>query len=220
VGWITQAIATGITAFVATNIDDILILMVFFSQSNFTFRPWHIVLGQYLGFGIILLASLPGFFGGLILQKEWIGLLGFVPIGIGLYRLWRPEQEEKVVQTISQEGRDQFSRFPGFAKLSQLIPPQTYQVAMITLANGGDNIGIYIPLFANSSLASLSVILIVFLFLVGLWCYIAFQLVQHPAIAHILTHYGEAIVPFVLIGLGIFILKDSESYRLLPPFRN
>jgi cadmium resistance transport/sequestration family protein len=215
-----QAIATGITAFMATNIDDILILMVLFSQTNSTFRPQHIVLGQYLGFGMILVASLPGFFGGLIIQKEWIGLLGFVPIGIGLHRLLRPEEEEEVIQTISQEGVDQFGKFPGFAKLSRLIPPQTYQVAMITLANGGDNIGIYVPLFANSSLASLSIILIVFLFLVGLWCYIAFQLTQHPTIAHILIRYGEVIVPFVLIGLGLLILKDSESYRLLPLLRN
>jgi len=220
VGWITQAIATGITAFVATNIDDIFILMVFFSQTNSNFRPQHIVLGQYLGFGMILLASLPGFFGGLIIQKEWIGLLGFVPIAIGLHRLLHPEQPEEVTQTVSQEGINQFSKFPIFAKLRRWIPPQTYQVAMVTLANGGDNIGIYVPLFANSSLASLIVILVVFLLLVGLWCLIAFQLTRHPAIAHILTRYGEAIVPFVLIGLGIFILKDSENYRLLPQFRN
>lgn len=219
-GWIVEAIVTGLTAFVATNIDDILILMVFFSQTNSHFRPRHIVLGQYLGFGLILLASLPGFFGGLMIQKEWIGLLGFVPIGIGLHRFLHPEQEEEVIQTVSPEGATRFSKLPGFFRLSRLLPPQTYSVAMITLANGGDNIGIYVPLFANTSLVGLSVILAIFLFLVGVWCYIAYQLTQHPVIAHILTHYGEAIVPFVLIGLGIFILKDSESYRLLPQFGN
>lgn len=219
-GWIVQAIGAGLTTFVATNIDDILILMVFFSQANSHFRPRHIVLGQYLGFGLILAASLPGFFGGLLIQKEWIGLLGFVPIGMGLYRLRHPEQEAEVIQTVSQEGTTKFSKLPGFSLLSRLFPPQTYQVAIITLANGGDNIGVYVPLFANSSLMSLGVILSVFLVLVGVWCYIAYQLVQHPAIAHILTRHGEAIVPFVLIGLGIFILQDSESYRLLPQFRD
>lgn len=218
-GWIVEAIVAGFTAFVATNIDDILILMVFFSQINSSFRPRHIVLGQYLGFGLILLASLPGFFGGLLIQKEWIGLLGFVPIGIGVYRLLHPEQEEEVVQTVSQDGVTRFSKLPGFSSLSRLLPLQTYQVAVITLANGGDNIGIYVPLFANSSLSSLGVILSVFLLLVGVWCYIAYQLTRHPVIAHILTRYGEAIVPFVLIGLGVFILKDGESYRLLPQFR-
>lgn len=217
-GWIIQAIVAGLTAFVATNIDDILILMVFFAQTDSHFRPRHIVMGQYLGFGLILVASLPGFFGGLIVQQEWIGLLGFVPIGIGLYRLLHPKQEE-VIQTVSQNGATQFSKLSAFSRLGRLLPPQTYQVAVVTLANGGDNIGIYVPLFANSSLASLGVILSIFLLLVGVWCYIAYQLTQHPTIAHILTRYGEAIVPFVLIGLGIFILKDSESYRLLPQFR-
>jgi cadmium resistance protein CadD (predicted permease) len=39
------AIITGVVAFIATNIDDILILLVFFSQVNKNFRPWQIVVG-------------------------------------------------------------------------------------------------------------------------------------------------------------------------------
>ncbi|MBD0386411.1 MAG: cadmium resistance transporter, partial [Nostoc sp. C3-bin3] len=78
------AFTEGIIAFTATNIDDIIILLIFFSQVNVNFRPRHILLGKYLGFAAIVIASLPGFFGGLVVQREWIGLLGLLPIAIGL----------------------------------------------------------------------------------------------------------------------------------------
>jgi cadmium resistance protein CadD (predicted permease) len=78
------AIITGVVAFIATNIDDILILLVFFSQVDKNFRPWQIVVGQYLGFTILVILSLPGLFGGLILPQSWIGLLGLIPIAIGI----------------------------------------------------------------------------------------------------------------------------------------
>ncbi|WP_315889766.1 cadmium resistance transporter [Kovacikia minuta] len=83
------------------------------------------------------------------------------------------------------------------------------------MANGGDNIGIYIPLFANSSLRELIVILGVFLIMIGIWCAIADQLTQHPLLSQALTCYGHRLVPFILIGLGIFIFIDSGTYQRL-----
>ncbi|WP_068818644.1 cadmium resistance transporter [Phormidesmis priestleyi] len=207
-----SAIFAGVTAFIATNLDDLVILMLFFAQINAVFRPKHIVVGQYLGFGALILASLPGFFGGLIVPKPWIGLLGLVPIAIGLYQLIHPEDENEV-QTVANDFQSTI-KLPILSALG-LLAPQSYQVAAVTIANGGDNIGIYVPLFAASSAASLRVILSVFFVLVGVWCYVAYQLARHPIVARVLTRYGAAIVPFVLIGVGIFILIDSETYRLL-----
>ena len=99
--WLTGVIVAGVTSFVATNIDDILILTIFFSQVSDTFRPQHIIAGQYLGFSLILLASLPGYFGGLILPKPWISLLGFIPIIIGLTKLFKRENSGQEVQDVS-----------------------------------------------------------------------------------------------------------------------
>ena len=64
-----------IIAFTVTNIDDIIILLLFFSQIDQNFRRRHIFIGQYLGFAVIILLSLPGFFGGLFIKRELIGLL-------------------------------------------------------------------------------------------------------------------------------------------------
>jgi cadmium resistance transport/sequestration family protein len=213
--WLAGAIIAGITAFAATNLDDIVILMLFFTQVNATFRPRHIIIGQYLGFSALILASLPGFFGGLIVPRTWIGLLGLVPIAIGITRLvnWKKEQEE--VQEVSTEFNTSSSNTSVVSTLASLLSPQTYKVAAVTFANGGDNIGIYVPLFASSELASLAVILTIFLLMIGVWCYVAYQLTRHPAIADVFTRYGKFFVPFVLMGLGIFIIIESGTYRLL-----
>ena len=217
--WFAAAIIAGITSFVATNIDDIVILMLFFAQVNSTFRPRHIVVGQYLGFAALIAASLPGFFGGLIVPKAWIGLLGLVPIAIGISHLVKRDNQENEVQAVSAEFSGQSNSSP-VSKLASVFNPQIFNVAAVTVANGGDNIGIYLSLFASSDLPSLAVILAVFFVMVGVWCYVAYWLTRQKAIASVLTRYGKAVVPFVLIGLGIFILIDSGTYRLLPLFQS
>lgn len=211
--WIQSATAAG-TAFVATNIDDIVILMLFFSQTNSSFRRRHIVAGQYLGFVGLILASLPGFFGGLIVPRTWIGLLGIIPIVIGISNLIASQENEPAIQTVADVRQQKLAK-----SLLVVIAPQTYKVAAVTFANGGDNIGIYVPLFASSNLANLVVICLTFLVLIGVWCGIAYYLTRHQAIAKILTQYGERVVPFILIGLGFFILLENGTYQLLPSWQ-
>ncbi len=199
---LSTAISTGFTAFTATNLDDILILMLFFSQVNALFRKRHIVAGQYLGFTALVLASLPSFFGSLLLPRPCVGLLGLVPIAIGISRLVNSNQED---DSDADETQAQPAWFNSF------ISPQAYSVAAVTFANGGDNIGIYMPLFASCSWQNLVIILSVFFSMVAVWCFAAYKLTQVPAIADTLTRYGKHLVPFVLISLGVLILVDSRT---------
>ncbi|MBD2693254.1 cadmium resistance transporter [Anabaena catenula] len=210
------AFTEGIIAFAATNIDDIVILLLFFSQLDSNFRRRHIVIGQYLGFTAIILASLPGFFGGLVIQREVIGLLGILPIAIGLKQLLNRESETTEVQTVTTDFKQSSHPNPVLSFLLSILHPQTYKVAAVTIANGGDNISIYIPLFAGHDFASLGVILGVFLAMVGVWCYIAYLLTRQATIANLLSRYGQAIVPFVLIGLGLFIMYERGTFNLIP----
>lgn len=196
------AISTGLTAFTATNLDDILILMLFFSQVNALFRKRHIVAGQYLGFTALVLASLPSFFGSLLLPRPCVGLLGLVPIAIGISRLVNANQEDDSEADETQAQPAWFSSF---------ISPQSYSVAAVTFANGGDNIGIYMPLFASCTWQNLLIVLSVFFSMVGVWCFAAYKLTRVPAIADTLTRYGNHLVPFVLISLGVLILVDSRT---------
>ena len=205
---LVTAISTGVTAFSATNVDDILILTLFFSRVNATFRRWHIVVGQYLGFAALVLASLPGFFGGLIIPRPWIGLFGLVPIVIGISSLLNKEEDssEETEAEAEEINKPPFSKF---------LNIQTYSVAAVTFANGTDNISIYVPLFASSNLGSLLIILCVFFLLVGVLCYTAYKLTHQKAIADIMTRYGQSVVPFVLMGLGACILLESGIFSLV-----
>lgn len=214
--WFAGAIIAGLTSFIATNIDDIVILTIFFAQVGVSLRIRHIVAGQYLGFFAIILASLPGFFGGLIIPKAWTGLLGLIPITLGIMRLIQRDSDNEV-QAVSQEVNPS-SNNSLWSKLKSFFHPQTYNVAAVTFANGGDNISIYVSLFASSNIFQLAIILAVFLLMVAVLCAIAYLLTRHPAVTKIVADYGHAIVPFVLIGLGIFILVESGSFRLLTLF--
>ncbi len=205
---LVTAISTGVVAFSATNIDDIVILLIFFSQVNNNFRPQHIVMGQYLGFTVLVILSLPGFFGGLILPTNLIGLLGLLPIAIGISSLvnWEEDVVEEIVPASAQVEA---------ATTTSFLSPETYTVASITIANGSDNISVYVPLFANSNLESLLVIIGLFFLLLGIWCYLAYKLTHQKTIANFLTSYGNYIVPFVLLGLGAFIVLKSEALSLI-----
>ncbi|OWY68414.1 transporter [cyanobacterium TDX16] len=216
---IDAAFTEGIVAFAATNIDDIIVLLLFFSQINANFRRRHIVFGYYLGFTVIILASLPGYFGGLIVPREWIGLLGLLPIAIGIKQLLRREKETLQVQTVISEFEYAKSSNPIISFLSSVLSPQTSKVAAVAVANGGDNISIYIPLFAGSQLVSLGIILAVFFLMLGVWCAIAYLLTRQPTIAYVLTRYGQPLVPFVLIGLGLFIMYERGTFNLIFPAR-
>jgi cadmium resistance protein CadD (predicted permease) len=214
---LVEIIITGIASFAATNLDDIIVLTVFFAQVNSSFRPKHIIFGQYLGFIAIILVSLPGFLGGLVLDKKWIGILGFLPIIIGISKLLSRKNNETEVQTVTEEISSLQSGASSMSIFSSIISPQTYKVAAVTFANGGDNIGIYVPLFASSNLTKLGIILSIFIVMIAVWCCIAYQLTRNLLIANLLTNRGDAIVPFVLIALGIYILIDSETHLLITP---
>jgi cadmium resistance transport/sequestration family protein len=214
--WFFTIIAAGITSFVATNLDDILILMFFFSQVNAQLRPRHIIIGQYLGFTVLIVASLPGLLGGFIIPKAWIGLLGLVPIFIGM-KQW-VERHNNEAEGIFMGTEFHHDKRAIFSWLTRFIGIQTYNVAIITIANGGDNIGIYVPLFANSNLIEFAIIVAIFYLLIGVWCWLAYQLTRHPVVAKLLTRYGHVVVPFVLISLGVFIVLESGSYKLLTDF--
>ena len=67
-------------------------------------------------------------------------------------------------------------------------------------SNGGDNIGIYVPLFSKYNMVG-QITGLTSIFLAAVWwwwCYF----VNHPLIASRINHVGIVILPFVLIGLG------------------
>ncbi|BAY15905.1 cadmium resistance transporter [Anabaenopsis circularis NIES-21] len=214
--WLTSTIIIGISAAFATTFDDNLYLTAFFGKVNRHFRPQNIILGEFLGFTVLIFASLPGFLGGLILPTAWVGLLGFLPIAIGINHLLTREQAEEAVQAVSVDFSASTTKRQKESLWATLRDRQTYRVSAVTIANGGNNIGIYVPLFASSNLPSLGVILCVCYLTVGMWCFLSYNLTRNPLLAPMLTRYGRKVFPLVLIYLGCSILIKSESYQLFP----
>ena len=187
---LSTALSRGIVAFVATNLDDIFVLTFFFAEKNL--QIWRVVLGQYLGIAGLILVSLVGFFASLIIPYNWIGLLGLIPIAIGIRKLigLKEEQAEKI----------RVGRVESFLT-----------VAAITFANGGDNIAIYTPLFASSTWATLIITLITFSVMIAAWCVAGYAIGNHFVVIRLIDRYGHNLVPFIFIGLGFYILFSSQS---------
>lgn len=193
-------IFTSIVAFASTNIDDIFILMLFFANKEY--KTKQVVLGQYLGIIALITISLVGSLIGLLIEKKYIGLLGLLPVYFGI---------RSIVQLIRHKAENKQDE----ERLNIRKSNKTLSVAAVTFANGGDNIGIYIPLFATLLLPEKAIMISTFLIMVAGWCFAAGYLSKHRTIASTINKYGHIITPIVLILLGIYILYESGSLSLL-----
>lgn len=216
--WIVPTVMLGVATATATTFDDNIYLTLFFSKTNRTFRPRHIVVGEFVGFTGLVGISLIGYFAGLMIPHIWIGLLGFLPIAIGVNALLSRqiiEEEDTVDVSVANPTNPHYHQVRRQSLWHTLRDPQTYRVSAVTLANGGNNIAIYIPLFASSTLPRLSIILAVCYAAIGLWLFVSYSLNRQPMTAVIMSRYVRRAFPFVLIWLGSSIVLENGSYQLL-----
>jgi cadmium resistance protein CadD (predicted permease) len=186
-----------IAAFIASNIDDTFILILLFSSLSFETR--HIFVGQFLGIGVLIMISALGSLIALVLPPFVIRLMGLIPIAIGIKRTNGTSERERTTgkkQTFQDNKR------------RSLIPFLT--VSAITISNGGDDIGVFTPLFARYNTAGeVTTLVTIFMVMTVVWCIITYYFVNHPLIATRIQRFRNIITPFVLIGLGLYILADA-----------
>lgn len=220
--WFMTAIKIGLATGLATTFDDNIYLTGFFSKVNRTFRPKHVVLGELLGFTTLVCISLVGFLIGLVIPSDWIGLLGFLPVLIGINNLRLILLNQDDFNNDISTNLKKNAKYHGFdsrrLSLWQVLRDRrTYEVSAVTVSNGGNNLGIYIPLFASSSLENLIVIVLVCYVLIFTWLFLSYNLTRQPGIAVVLSRYASKLFPFVLMWLGLRIIVDNESYKLFLP---
>jgi cadmium resistance protein CadD (predicted permease) len=76
---------TAVVVFVSTNVDDlVLVVALFAAASTGALRRWHVVAGQYLGFVVLVIISLLAGQGLTIVPTRWVGLLGLLPVLLGV----------------------------------------------------------------------------------------------------------------------------------------
>src|SRR5690625_7045946 len=81
-----------------------------------------------------------------------------------------------------------------------------WTVALITIASGGDNLGIYIPYFTSLSVSEIVIAIVVFALSIAVLCYISYRLAKNSFVSETLEKYERIIVLIVFIGFRIFIM--------------
>jgi cadmium resistance protein CadD (predicted permease) len=201
---ILSSVLQAIGLFIATNIDDIIVLSLFFArgagQRGTTAR---ILVGQYLGFIGILGASVLVTLGaGAFLPPEVIPYFGLIPLGLGLWAAWQAWRNRGADDDDDDEAKVEGKKVG------------VWTVAGVTFANGGDNIGVYVPVFLSVGPAAVVAYCIVFLALVAALVGLGKFVATRRPIAELLERWEHILFPIVLIGLGIFILVSGGAFGL------
>lgn len=197
-----QNIVTSIILYSGTAVDLLIILMLFFAKRKSRKDIINIYLGQFLGsVSLIFLSLLFAFVLNYIPSKEILGLLGLIPIFLGLKVLLLGDSDG---EAIAKEGLRKDNK--------NLI----FLVAMITFAScGADNIGVFVPYFTTLNLANLIVTLLTFLVMIYLLVFSAQKLAQVPSVGETLEKYSRWFIAVVYLGLGMYILIENNSFDML-----
>ena len=197
-----QNIVTSIILYSGTAVDLLIILMLFFAKRKSRKDIINIYLGQFLGsVSLIFLSLLFAFVLNYIPSKEILGLLGLIPIFLGLKVLLLGDSDG---EAIAKEGLRKDNK--------NLI----FLVAMITFAScGADNIGVFVPYFTTLNLANLIVALLTFLVMIYLLVFSAQKLAQVSSVGETLEKYSRWFIAVVYLGLGMYILIENNSFNML-----
>lgn len=197
-----QNIVTSIILYSGTAVDLLIILMLFFAKRKSRKDIINIYLGQFLGsVSLIFLSLLFAFVLNYIPSKEILGLLGLIPIFLGLKVLVLGDSDG---EAIAKDGLRKDNK--------NLI----FLVAMITFAScGADNIGVFVPYFTTLNLANLIVTLLTFLVMIYLLVFSAQKLAQVPSVGETLEKYSRWFIAVVYLGLGMYILIENNSFDML-----
>ncbi|ARC48660.1 CadD family cadmium resistance transporter [Streptococcus parasanguinis] len=200
--FMVQNVVTSIILYSGTAVDLLIILMLFFAKRKSRKDIINIYLGQFLGsVSLIFLSLLFAFVLNYIPSKEILGLLGLIPIFLGLKVLLLGDSDG---EAIAKDGLRKDNK--------NLI----FLVAMITFAScGADNIGVFVPYFTTLNLANLIVTLLTFLVMIYLLVFSAQKLAQVPSVGETLEKYSRWFIAVVYLGLGMYILIENNSFDML-----
>jgi cadmium resistance protein CadD (predicted permease) len=198
-----SAIAIAIAAFISTNVDDLLLLTSLFVDAEL--RTKSVVAGQFLGMSFLVVISVLAALFSVEIPDRWICLLGLAPLLLGINRLLklfkrRPENSLSDGNRADFVGKEQVWFRP--------VRSQVGLVTLLTVANGGDNLSIYIPLFSIER-EFIPLYAFVFTVMTALWCLFGAYLTNHKLIGNKVKQFGRFIIPFILIGIGLKVLSHG-----------
>jgi cadmium resistance protein CadD (predicted permease) len=203
-----SALAIAIAAFASTNVDDLFLLASLFVDAEF--RTISVVVGQFLGMSLLVVISILAALFTSAIPGGWIGLLGLAPLLLGINRLWKLFKRRRRTGLTNGIRSD----FIGKEQLRfRWARSEMAFVTLLTIANGGDNLSVYIPLFSIQQ-GFIPLYALVFGVMTALWCFLGYYLTSHRLFGNKVKRYGRFIIPFILIGIGLNVLShvyDSHA---------
>ena len=194
-----QTIVTAAILYIATAVDLLVILLIFFARAKTRKEYRDIYIGQYVGSVTLIVVSL--FFAFVLnyVPEKWIlGLLGLIPIYLGI----------KVAIYDDCEGEKRAKKELNEKGLSKLVGT----VAIVTIAScGADNIGLFVPYFVTLSVTHLLITLFVFLILIFFLVFTAQKLANIPGVGEIVEKFSRWIMAVIYIALGLFIIIENDT---------
>jgi cadmium resistance protein CadD (predicted permease) len=190
-------VGTAVGLFAGTNIDDMMVLAVLSASSRATGRPrrWEIWAGQYLGIAILVGVSFAASRGLDRIPQGWLWLLGLIPLSLGIYKL---------AAAIGAHRRGEGPPAPA--------PGGLPGVTGLTVANGGDNVAAYAPVFATMGAAAAAVTIVVFAVGAAIWCLAGSWLVSHHRVTQTLERWGHWIIPVIYILISLYIFQKEGAF--------
>lgn len=180
---------TAAGAFAGTNIDDLVVLLLLvLGMPVDGIRRWQIVMGQYLGFSVLLVISACGALALHAVPDSWAGLLAVVPLALGI------------------RGLIQARRGPGATGATPILAGSAASVAIVTVANGGDNVSVYAVLFRQLNPAGIAVTIVVFLVMLGALCAMALVIGRHARFIPRIVRGNKWFTPSVYVIIGAVLL--------------
>jgi cadmium resistance protein CadD (predicted permease) len=195
-GGIFAAVLTAAVLFAVTNADDILVLTVLNASSRAGGRPrrWQIWAGQYAGFAVLVAVSVVAAAGLTLVPVGWLWLLGLLPLGLGVGKLAAAIRARRAGRYISPA-----------------VATGLAGVIGLTIANGGDNIAVYTPVFRTSGVSGSAIIIAVFMAGVALYCLASSGFAGQRPVTQAVQRWGQWVVPVVFIGLGFYIFYKTGA---------
>jgi cadmium resistance protein CadD (predicted permease) len=187
-----------VIAYAATNVDNLTVLLAFLGASKG--HTGVVMLGHVCGSLVLIAFALGCAALMLSVPHSYVGFLGIVPLGIGLAKLFRRWFAGDIAGV-------------GESPRTDRKPISAWLVAVVAISNGSDNVAVYTPLYAGRAVSDDAVITLTLLAMMGVWCFGANYLVSHPVLGSRIKHYGEVILPWVLIAIGISVLQQSGTLR-------
>lgn len=193
-GRIVEVCGTAAGAFAGTNVDDfVVLLLLILGIPAGGHRRWQIVAGQYLGFSALVVISLLGAAALRSVPEDLIGLLGIIPLALGIRGFLR-----------IAHGRPASQDEP-------ILAGNLTTVAVVTVANGTDNVSVYVLLFRGLQTGEIALSIVVFLFMLGLLCVAALAIGERAKLVLGTMGNTQWLTSIVFTGIGIGVLVRTGA---------